>query len=321
MKYRSLGRTGIPVSEVSLGTWAFGSPVYGSVAASEATRAIRGALDAGITFFDTAPLYGTKEEDGIAEKVLGSALGADRDRVCLATKFGRYPTQGHLNTFFSAAGVTRSVEDSLRRLGTDRLDVLFFHSPFGPEQIEDDVWGALETLKASGKVRAVGHSLSLFEQTRGMCRAWAAAGRIDVVQIVYSLMNRETETFITELGEMGIGIVARESLANGFLGGTFDRDIVFPAGSLNARYSRAEIVERVETADRYKALLVRGEIKSLAAAAMRWVLDHPHVSLVLAGSRKLEEILDCAAASDAAPYSAAELAAARRLHVKDFPPA
>lgn len=321
MKYRKLGRTGLSVSEVSLGTWAFGAPVYGDVGAEEASRAIRGALDAGITFFDTAPLYGSKDEDGIAERVLGRALGADRDRVTIATKFGRYPTSGHLNTYFSATGVTQSVEDSLRRLGTDRIDVLFFHSPFGPEQIEDDVWLALEELKQSGKVRAVGHSVSLFAQTRAMCREWAETGRIDVVQIVYSLMNRETEPFIAELGRLGVGIVARESLANGFLGGGFTKDVVFPAGSLNARYSREEIVERVETAERYKALLVRRDIASLAAAAMRWVLGNPHVSLVLAGSRKLEEILDCAAAADAAPYTAAELAQARALHVKEFPPA
>jgi len=321
MKYRPLGRTGLQVSEVGLGTWAFGSPVYGSVGTDDATRAIRGALDAGINFFDTAPLYGTKEADGVAEQILGQALGAERDRVCLATKFGRYPTKGHLNTFFNAAGVTQSVEDSLRRLGTDRIDVLFFHSPFGPEQIENDVWAALAQLRRSGKVRFVGLSVSLFAQTREMGRAWAQGGRIDVVQIVYSLMNRETEAFITELGQDGIGVVARESLANGFLGGTFTKDTVFPPGSLNARYSREEISERVATADRYRDLLVRGEIKSLAAAALRWVLEHPQVSLVLAGSRKLEEILDCAAAAEATSYTAAELAQARRLHVKDFSPA
>ena len=89
---------------------------------------------------------------------------------------------------------------------------------------------------------------------------------------------------------------------------------------VNRRRSLLDYLHRKD-ADRYKALLVRGDIKSLAAAAMRWVLDNPHVSLVLAGSRQLEEILDCAAASDAAPYTAEELAAARRLHVKDFPPA
>lgn len=318
MKYRSLGRTGLQVSEVSLGTWAFGAPVYGSVGAGDAHKAIRGALDAGITFFDTAPLYGTKDEDGIAEKVLGQALGADRDRVSIATKFGRYPSRGHMNTYYHAAGVTQSVEDSLRRLGTDRIDVLFFHSPQSRDQIHDDIWEALARLKAAGKVRVVGHSISWFQETRQAAADWAAERKIDAIQIVYSLMNRETEGFIAEMGRQGVGIVARESLANGFLGGTFTKDIVFPEGSLNARYPRAEIVERVETADRYKALLVRRDIKSLAAAAMRWVLDNPHVSLVLAGSRKLEEILDCAAASDAAPFTAEELAEARRLHVKDF---
>ncbi|MFI5356623.1 MAG: aldo/keto reductase [Opitutales bacterium] len=321
MNTRTLGRTGIKVSEVSLGTWAFGSPVYGSVGADDARRAIRGALDAGINFFDTAPLYGSKDEDGIAEKVLGQALGADRDRVSISTKFGRYPTQGHMNTYFHAAGVTQSVEDSLRRLGTDRLDVLFFHSPQSREQIHDDIWAALAKLKTAGKVRAIGHSISWFNETQAAAAAWATERKIDVIQIVYSLMHRETETFIAEMGRQGVGIVARESLANGFLGGAFTKDVVFPAGSLNARYSREEIIERVETADRYKALLVRRDVPSLAAAAMRWVLANPHVSLVLAGSRKLEEILDCAAASAAAPYSAEELAAARRLHLRDFSPA
>lgn len=318
MKYRTLGRTGLRVSEVSLGTWALGSPVYGAVGAGDAHRAIRGALEAGITFFDTAPLYGSKDEDGIAERVLGQALGADRDRVVIATKFGRYPTRGHMNTYYYAAGVTESVEASLRRLGTDRIDVLFFHSPQSREQIHDDIWAALEKLKQSGKIRAVGHSISWFAETQQAARDWAAERKIDVVQLVYSLMNRETEDLIADLGRDGIGVVARESLANGFLGGTFTKDIVFPAGSLNARYPREEVVERVETADRYKALLVRGEIKTLAQAAMRWVLDNPNVSLVLAGSRKLEEILDCAVAADAAPYSAAELAQARALHVREF---
>lgn len=322
MKYRSLGRTGLKVSEVSLGTWAFGSPsIYGSVDSGDAHRAIRGALDAGINFFDTAPLYGTKEADGIAEKVLGQALGADRDRALIATKFGRYHSRVHTNEFFDGPSVTWSVEESLRRLGTDRIDVLFFHSPTHPDKIKDDVWAALDGLKRGGKVRFVGLSCGFIKDTGAMTRSWAAQGRIDVAQIAYSLTYREWEPIIADLGAQGVGIVARESLANGFLAGVFTKDTVFPPGSLNSRYPREEITERVELADRYKALLVRRDVQSLAAAAMRWVLDNPHISLVLSGSKKLEEILDCAAASDAAPYSADELAQARRLHTKDFSPA
>jgi aryl-alcohol dehydrogenase-like predicted oxidoreductase len=227
----------------------------------------------------------------------------------------------HTNEFFDGSSVVWSVEQSLRRLGTDRIDVLFFHSPTHPDKIKDDVWAALDELKRSGKIRFAGLSCGFIEHTADMTRAWAAQGRIDVAQIAYSLTYRVWEPIIADLGRQGVGIVARESLANGFLGGAFTKDIIFPAGSLNARYSREEVIERVETADRYAALLVRRDIRSLAQAAMRWVLDNPDISLVLSGSKKLEEILDCAAASDAVPYSEAELAGARALHVRDFSPA
>lgn len=322
MKYRPLGRTGLNVSEVSLGTWAFGSPsIYGTVDSDAAHRAIRGALDAGINFFDTAPLYGTSEADGIAEEVLGKALGADRDKVCIATKFGRYHSRGHTNELFDAETLTWSVEQSLQRLGTDHIDVLFFHSPTHPDNIKDDVWAAFDALKSSGKVRFTGLSCGFIDDTAEMTRAWADTGKIAVAQVAYSLTYREWEPIIQHLGDKGVGIVARESLANGFLAGVFKKDIVFPKGSLNSRYPREEIIERVELADRYKEVLVRDDVKSLAAAAMRWVIDNPNISTVLSGSRKLEEILDCATASEAAPYSPEEIAATRQLHTKDFTPA
>ncbi len=321
MKYRTLGRTGIEVSEVGFGTWALGSPVYGDVAAEDGTDAVRAALDSGIAFFDTAPLYGTKKKDGIAEKVLGQGLGSDRDKVTIATKFGRYPTRGHLNTYFNAEGVIPSVEDSLRRLGTDHLDVLFFHSPFGPEQIEASVWQALEDLKASGKVRFVGHSISLFDDTQGMAREWAASSKIDVVQVVYSLMNREAEMLMRDLATAGVGIVARESLANGFLSGAFTHETTFAEGTINARYSREEIIERVDVANAYKEILVEGDVSSLAQAALRWTLENPNTSLVLSGSRHRSEIVDSAGASDLPSFSAQQLTATQALHKRDYPPA
>ena len=120
-----------------------------------------------------------------------------------------------------------------------------------------------------------------------MTTTWATDGRIDVAQIAYSLMNREWEPIIAEIGTKGVGIVARESLANGFLAGVFTKETIFPDGSLNARYPREEISERVETVDNYKALLVRKDVTSMAQAAMRWAIDNPHVSTVLSGSRKL----------------------------------
>lgn len=316
---RKLGRSGLECSAVSLGTWAFNSVVYGPVGDADARETVRRALDEGITLFDTAPLYGTRERDGIAEEVLGRALGGDREGVLLSTKFGRRATQGN-RADFCAANVLSSVDESLQRLGTDRIDVLFFHSPFGPEEIDDDVWGALEQVRAAGKVRAVGHSISKFDETQAMARQWAADGRIDVIQVVYSLLNREATTLIAELAAEGVGVVARESLANGFLSGTVTRETVFPQGSLNARYTREEVGERVEQAERL-GFLVRDPVASLPQAAMRWVLDNPGVSTVLTGARTPREVSDCAAAARCPGYDEAERQRADDVHERDFPAA
>lgn len=319
MKTRLLGRTGLQCSEVALGTWAFNSVVYGPVAAGEAERTVRQALDEGITLFDTAPLYGTRQQDGIAEQVLGQALGAQRQSVLISTKFGRRATRGNAADF-NAVNVQSSVEESLQRLGTDYLDILFFHSPFGPDEIDDDVWAALDAVRQQGKVRVVGHSISKFDDTQAMARTWAADHRIDVIQVVYSLLNREATALIADLSAQGVAVLARESLANGFLTGTVTRETVFPEGSLNARYSPEEVAARVDQVERL-AFLVRYPVDSWPQAAMRWVLDNPGVSSVLTGARNPAEVADCAAATRLPAYHAAELARARQLHGRDFPAA
>jgi aryl-alcohol dehydrogenase-like predicted oxidoreductase len=319
MQYATLGATDLRVSQVGLGTWSFNSSVYGPVAEDEAQRAIAAAREKGINFFDTAPLYGDAERDGIAEEVLGRGLRGWREQAVISTKFGRKPTEGNKPNFYGAYAV-QSVEESLVRLGTDYIDVLFFHSPFSPDEIHDDVWAALDGLVAAGKVRYIGHSISKFAATAGMARDWADERKIAAVQVVYSLLNREAGQLIAALDAAGVGVVARESLANGFLSGAVARDAVFPAGSLNARYSREEIVERVEQVERL-SFLVRGEVASLPQAALRWVLDDPGVSLVLTGAKTAAEVADCAAAADLGGYSSDELARVSAVCDRDFPAA
>jgi aryl-alcohol dehydrogenase-like predicted oxidoreductase len=316
MNYRTLGRTGLRCSEVGLGTWAFASQVYGAVPERDAMNAIQAALDAGINFFDTAPLYGSAERDGISEEILGRGLGANRNGVHLSTKFGRYATESAA-PHFHARRARESVEGSLRRLGTDHVEVLFFHSPFGSEDIHDDVWAELDRLKQDGKVRFIGHSISRFADTHEMARNWAAERRIDVVQVVFSLMNREAGAFIEHMGTEGVGVVAREALANGFLSGAVRRDTVFDGDHLNARYDREEIEERVSYAEQIE-FLVRPPVKTLPQAAFRWVLDNPHVSVVLSGASNAQHVCDSAAVSELPRYSADEIDRARTLHVRDF---
>lgn len=316
MKYRSLGRTQIECSAFGLGTWAFNSAVYGDVDERAALDTIAAALDIGVNFFDTAPLYGNKERDGIAEEILGKGLRGARDKAVVSSKFGRKPTEGNKANFYGAYA-RQSVEESLQRLGTDYIDVLFFHSPFGPEEINDDVWQSLAELKTEGKVRFIGHSISKFAETQEMAKAWAQERKIDVIQVVYSLLNREAAGLIADLGREGVGIVARESLANGFLSGGVRRDTVFPAGTLNARYSREEVIERVERVEAL-SFLVRPPIQSMPQAALRWVLDDAHVSLVLAGAKTPTEVRDGAEAVSAPSFSNEELARAAVLHTGDF---
>ena len=317
MKYRKLGRTGIEVSDIGLGTWAFGNNVYGGVAESDGINTIHAALDNGITLFDTAPQYGTKQQDGVAEIVLGKALINKRDKIAVQSKFGRNLTIENGAPQFYKERIIASVEESLKRLQTDYLDVLFFHSPFYEGEIHDDVWEGVEKVVKDGKVRFIGHSISEFPTTQHMARRWAAEDKIDVIQVVISLMNRESEQLIHDLSEYPIGIVARECLANGFLAGVYDYDTKFKEGTLNARYSQEELTERIDQVKAFE-FLKKGSIDHMAVAALRWVLDQKGVSTVLTGAKNIPELMGAVAASDAQSYSEDELAKAKELLKKDF---
>ena len=317
MNYRKLGRTNLEVSEISLGTWAFGNNVYGGVAEKDGINTIHAGIDMGINLFDTAPQYGTDKQDGVAEIVLGKALKGKRDKVHISSKFGRNPCIEGGRSLFYKSRVIDSVEESLKRLQTDYIDVLFFHSPFSPDEIKDDVWEGIEQVKKQGKVRFVAHSISMFKQTEDMARLWAKENKIDVVQVVMSLMNREAQQLVNELSEYPIGVFGRECLANGFLAGVFNKETVFAKGTLNARYSRAEIAERIDQVESFK-FLIRDDIKSMPQAALRWVLDQKGISTVLSGAKNIAELKGAVSASEAKPFSAEELTLAKKLLTKDF---
>lgn len=317
MRYRNLGRTNLNVSEISLGTWAFGNNVYGGVKEKDGINTIHAAIDMGINLFDTAPQYGTNKQDGVAEIVLGKALKQKRDKVHISTKFGRNPCIEGGKSLFYKTRVIASVEESLKRLQTDYIDVLFFHSPFSPDEINDDVWEGLAQVKSQGKVRFVAHSISMFHQTEHMARLWAKEQKIDVIQVVLSLMNREAKDLIDELSKQSIGVFARECLANGFLSGTITKDTVFNKGTLNARYSRKEIEERVNQVTAFNFLL-RDDITNMPQAALRWVLDQKGVSTVLSGAKNIDELKSAITASEAKPFTAEELEKAKIVLTKNF---
>ena len=317
MNYRRLGRTGLKVSEIGLGTWALGTGIYGQVDKGAPERLIKHALELGINLFDTAPLYGTPEEDGTAESILGRALGDERDSVLISSKFGRTAKAVQPGRF-NAAEAVASCEASLKRLGRDSIDILFFHSPFSPSEIDDDVWEALGELKTSGKIGFIGHSVSVYEKTSEMSASWMRERKIDVIQVVLSPFNREARPLIETAQACDCGVFARECLANGFLSGAITVETEFPEGSLNARYSRAEIAERVAYADKLAEKMVTGGLKTLPQAAYRWVLNEPGVSLALSGAKSPEELDDPVAGSELPKIDSALREELEALHPGDF---
>ncbi len=317
MNYRTLGRTGLKVSEIGLGTWALGTAIYGQVEKGAPERLIRGAIDSGINLFDTAPLYGTKEEDGVAESVLGRALGRESGSVLVSTKFGR-TSSNVMPGRFTGEEARASCEASLRRLGRDHIDVLFFHSPFKPEEIDDGVWAVLGQLKEEGKVRFIGHSVSMFDETAPMSADWMEQRRIDVIQVVLSPFNREARSLIETAIRCNCGVMARECMANGFLSGTITAETKFPPGSLNARYSPEEIAERAGYAASLARAMVREPVESLPQATYRWILDQPGISLALSGAKKPEELADALKATGLPSFSPTTMADVEAMHEKDF---
>lgn len=317
MKQRLLGRTGLSVSEIGLGTWAFGNNVYGGVSEKNGIATIHAGIDMGVNLFDTAPQYGSAQQDGVAEIVLGKALKGKRDKVHISSKFGRNPCIANGASQFHKSRILDSVDESLGRLQTDYIDVLFFHSPFSPDEINDDVWEGIEQVKKQGKVRFIGHSISMFHQTENMARQWAKEDKIDVVQVVLSLMNRESQQLIEELSALQIGVFARECLANGFLSGTITKDTVFADGTLNARYTREELAERVDQVNAFK-FLMRADIFNMPEAALRWVLDQKGISTTLSGAKNIAELKGALSASESEAFTKQELALAKTILKKNF---
>ncbi len=298
------------VSAIGLGTWAMGSSPYGASPKEQSIDCIRAALDAGITVFDSSPAYGD------SESILGEGLGAQRHDVFISTKFGRSPDLPGPD--FSASCAKHLVEQSLKRLQVDKIDVLFVHSPFSAAEINEDMWEGLLQLKQEGKIKYIGHSISKFEDTEGLARQWAADGMLDAVQTVVNALNHESLSLIKDMQGQGVAVIARECLANGFLTGAVTREHGFGEGSrLNnifpedTRLARLDQIEKIQ-------FLIDGNITNLAQAAMRWAMDQAGVTLALSGAKQKEHLQEAIDAVAAGPYAQAVLDEVLQAHTENF---
>lgn len=306
MKYRLLGRTGVWVSEISLGAMTFGGkdhPVFstlGALGQQDVDRLVGTALDAGINFVDTADVYA----DGESEELLGRAIGSRRRDVVLGTKLMAPVGPGPNDLGLSRLHVMRALEDSLRRLNTDYIDLYQIHNWDHVTPIEETL-GALDDAVRQGKVRYLGCSnLAAWQISKALgISALHNQAKFVANQTLYSLLSRDAERDLVPLAEdAGLSLTVWQPLAGGFLTGKFDRGgATTEPDSRRARtgsdFIPFEEEQGFRVVDVLQSVAKRHEV-SPARVAIAWLLAQRAVTSVIVGARKLEQLTDNIAASD-----------------------
>jgi len=305
MEYRQLGRSGLRVSTITLGTMGFGgsgwAAAVGQIDVAGAKRQIGLARDAGVNLFDTADVY----SDGTSEEILGAALGSARDEVLVATKVRGAMGEGPNDAGLSRHHVLRGVEASLRRLGTDYIDLYQVHEWDGQTPLEETLH-ALDTLVTSGKVRYVGCSNYAAWQ---LAKALWTADKHDYQpfvsqQVYYSLQNRDIEHELVPLAvDQGLGILVWSPIAGGLLSGKYRRGVDAPAGSRHlSDWSEPPVHDEEKLYDTIEELVAIGEAHGVSAAqvALAYTLAKPAITSVIVGARTEEQLSDNLAAADLA---------------------
>ncbi|HEU5483959.1 MAG TPA: aldo/keto reductase [Microlunatus sp.] len=302
MEYRQLGRSGLRVSTVTLGTMGFGgtgwaSPV-GQLGVEDARRQIDLCLEAGVNLIDTADIY----SNGLSEEILGKALGSDRDGVLLATKVRGAMGEGPNDDGLSRHHVIRGVEDSLRRLGTDHIDLYQVHEWDGLTPQEETL-AALDALVQSGKVRYIGSSNYTARQL--MKALWISDlhGWQSYVsqQIYYSLQARDAENELIPIAiDEGLGVLVWSPLAGGLLSGKYRRGEDAPEGSRRFQgWTEPPVHDEERLYDTVDVLVEIGEGHGVSAAqvALAYTLAKPAVTSVIIGARSEDQLRDNLAAA------------------------
>ena len=314
MRYRTLGRTEVHVAEVGFGAWAIGGNdhgnSYGPTDDATSRLAVERAVDRGCTFFDTADVYGW----GHSEEVLGDALADRRDDVQIATKVGGDFYHGGVRMNFSPGYLAFALDRTLARLQTDHVDLYQLHNPPLSLMGNPETYEALDRLQAENKVRHYG--VSVHEPLEAVLAI--QTGKPSVLQLPFSIFRQEWIDEVFPMAERyKVGIIAREPLANGFLTGKYDEDATFAHGDIRHHWPREMVRGQVRAARALKALLARPD-RTLAQAALKFVLAFPEVSVAIPGAKTPEQVEENLAASDAADLTQKEIAAVRELHANDF---
>ena len=293
MQYKILGRTGLRVSIIGLGTMVHAGH-FGPMKDEESLAAIDAALELGVNFIDTSDAYGA----GYSETLLGNALKGRRDKVILATKGGNVmvgPNKG--KRIFAPEYIDDVLHGSLKRLQTDWIDLYQLHNP-DVEVIErGEVWEVLEKRKKEGKIRHYGVSINTMAE--GI--AAAKGGRAETIQVEYSLLQQEPAEEIFPLAQAAnVGIIARLPLKRGILTGKLTQadEQRFQGEDVRARSFKGEAFAKELAKAEKLRFLVHGPVKTLGQAALAFCVAHPAASIAIPGARNAQQMRENAAAGD-----------------------
>lgn len=301
---RTLGKSGIDVTEIGLGLWAAGGDEWGPSDDRAILDTIDWCLDAGINFYDTADWYGV----GHSETLLGQAMQGRRDQFIVATKIGwiGFDEAANHSAYTTVEKFIEGVEGNLRRLQTDYIDVIQSHIDFRESTMEVFLEG-FQRLQRAGKVRAYGLSTSDFDYFKAFNHDEGCA----TLQIDYSILNRTPEAdFFPYCQAHNIGVIIRGGLAMGILTGKFTPESRFGEGDFRQRWHDDPAEHQIYLDDLAKVERLRplAQTRTLAQLALQFTLHHPAVTTVIPGARHVKQMQDNLAAGLMPPLDAAELA-------------
>ena len=288
MQYRVLGRTGIKVSEIGFGAWAIGGS-WGEQSDDESIRTLHQAIDLGVNFIDTAQGYGNGRSERLIAQVLKER--SDRDRIAVATKTapapGDWPPSPYcdMDERFGERYLRENVEERLRNLNTDCLDVLQLHTWTRAWNDEPRPLQTLAKLRDEGKLRFIG--VSTPEHDQNSVIQLMRDGWVDTVQVIYNIFEQEPAAQVLPVAKQtNTGIIVRVAFDEGALTGKFTPQTSFPSNDFRSRYFAGDRLQR--TVDRVEKVRadIEGSGYTLPQAALRFALAHPAVSTVIAGMRR-----------------------------------
>ncbi len=286
MKYRKLGKTGLEVSEIGFGAWGIGGDSYGNVSDEESKKALRVALGIGVNFIDTSNLYG----QGHSEELIGEVLLGARSKTIVASKGGTLPHQGFfMPQDFSKKHLTNALENSLKRLKTDYIDLYQLHSPAIEELTKNNdlIRETLEKFKVEGKIRAYGVSVKSPQDAMTVINELG----YECVQVNYNMIDqRAREIGLFDLAhKLNIGIIVRTPFVFGFLTGKMTGDEDFSSNDHRRNWPKPQL-ERWANAPKLFDGLIDGKKRTMAQLALKFCLSNSAVSTVIPGMINEREV-------------------------------